>query len=267
MNNADLYAKSHTIQFEVNAEILQQFDYLVNWDKFVKIKLLDIGCGDGDFLVNVLLKKLDNRCEVLGVDIFQDMVDIAAKKFGSMPNVKFTKFDITAIDLSELLKSGPFNLITSFVCLNWVRNQRQAFVNIYQLLAKEGQLFCTFVRNDALKLVYQELAKDPRWSPFMTDWNDFTAPYVDVEDWRQVLGEHLKVAGFTDFRMEVSHGPYHFRSEQELKDMLHSVNPFALRIPEELEVKYVKDLLKEFQRQSKSPVKYPYEMIILYASK
>lgn len=219
MNNADLYAKSHRIQFEVHELILETFGHLVNWDKFSTLKLLDVGCGDGDVLVNVLLKKVNKNCEVLGIDVLQDMLDIAANRFDSMPNVKFVRFDITANDLVEVSQFGPFDLVTSFVCLNWVRNQRQAFVNIHQLMAPGGQLFCTIIRNDALKLVYQELAKDPRWLPYMVDWNDFTAPYVDVIDWRQVLEKNLRVAGFTEFRIEVSQGPYHFGSERELKGM------------------------------------------------
>lgn len=136
MNNAKLYNKSNSLQKRDAQDIVKEFSHLfaIKSDG-TELKLLDIGCGAGDVLVDVVLPKLQNKLdEIVGVDISSEMIKYASEKYRSKI-LKFFKVDIESDFLSlKNLKRSPqvigdlkpesFNVITSFYCLHWIQNQR-----------------------------------------------------------------------------------------------------------------------------------------------
>lgn len=136
MNNAKLYNTSNPLQKRDAEEIIKEFSYIFE-EKFngSRFTLLDIGCGSGDVLVEVILPKLQSDLvEVVGVDISKEMVRYASEKYRSK-YLRFLKVDIESDFLSSKtfkrtappmgqLKPESFNFITSFFCLHWIQNQR-----------------------------------------------------------------------------------------------------------------------------------------------
>lgn len=136
MNNAKLYHKSNSLQTRDAKEVMLEFSHL--FDQKLEesdATLLDIGCGAGDVLVEVILPKLQsNFDEVVGIDISKEMIKYASEKYRSK-FLKFFKVDIESDFLGSKsgnktaravghLKPESFNFITSFYCLHWIQNQR-----------------------------------------------------------------------------------------------------------------------------------------------
>lgn len=132
MNNAKLYNKSNSLQKKDAQEIMDEFSHLLEENS--NVTLLDIGCGAGDVLVDVILPKFQNKfISVVGVDISKEMIKYASEKYRNK-FLKFLKVDIESDFLSsKTLKTTPnmgqlkpesFSFITSFYCLHWIQNQR-----------------------------------------------------------------------------------------------------------------------------------------------
>ena len=98
--------------------------------------LLDIGCGSGDVLVEIILPKVSNDfSKVVGVDISKEMTKYANDNYENK-FLKFLKLDIESDFLSPektdkrittamgQIRPESFNFITSFYCLHWIQNQR-----------------------------------------------------------------------------------------------------------------------------------------------
>lgn len=94
---------------------------LVRWKTGDSV--IDVGCGDGDITVNILLKRFSSDCgRVLGVDISPEMVKHARANYEN-DTVSFQQMDIeSAIDASD--KRGVFDHVFSFDCLHWVQDQK-----------------------------------------------------------------------------------------------------------------------------------------------
>jgi juvenile hormone-III synthase len=132
MNNAKLYQKTNSVQRRDAKKIIEEFSAL--FDQRKNAKLLDVGCGSGDVLVEILFPYLENSFDqVVGSDISQEMVKHAWDKYrNKSKHLKFQRMDIESDFLSsksllqgnEEWKKETFDIITSFYCLHWIQDQR-----------------------------------------------------------------------------------------------------------------------------------------------
>lgn len=135
MNNAKLYQKSNLLQRRDAKILFNEFSSIFAQHK-EHAKLLDVGCGPGDVLVELLLPHVEHSLDqIVGADISQEMVEHAREKYRSMNKfIKFLKVDIESDFLAtskttkrgggDELKAETFDFVTSFYCLHWVQNQR-----------------------------------------------------------------------------------------------------------------------------------------------
>lgn len=122
MNNANLYKKSNVLQKRDAKSVTDEFANLFNWRWDGSDALLDIGCGAGDVLFELVLPKIPINTKAVGVDISKEMIKYANENY-SNEYLKFFKVDIEDSKLSPLQPSS-FNFITSFYALHWIQNQR-----------------------------------------------------------------------------------------------------------------------------------------------
>lgn len=123
MNNANLYKKSNVLQKRDAKSITDEFANLFNWRWDGSDALLDIGCGAGDVLFELVLPKIPINTKVVGVDISKEMIKYANENY-SNEYLKFFKVDIEDSKLNSPLQPNSFNFITSFYALHWIQNQR-----------------------------------------------------------------------------------------------------------------------------------------------
>lgn len=124
MNNANLYKKSNVLQKRDAKMVTDEFANVFNWRWDGSDALLDIGCGSGDVLYDLILPKIPINTKVVGVDISKEMIKHANENY-SNEYLNFYKMNIEDVSgkLSPL-QPNSFNFITSFYALHWIQNQR-----------------------------------------------------------------------------------------------------------------------------------------------
>ena len=136
-------------------------------------RVLDLGCGDGKISAEIATQL--PRGSVLGVDASHDMIDFAARTFPSAacPNLTFR-----VADAAQLAFVDAFDLVVSFNCLHWVRDQAGALRSIRAALAPQGRTHLRFVARGArraLEDVIEETRGAPEWAVY---FRDYRTPYV-----------------------------------------------------------------------------------------
>lgn len=137
MNNPTLYQELNAVQKQDAQNIMTKFSHEFEGPSREKTLLLDVGCGSGDVLIEIISPKITSHSkEVIGVDISDDMIEFATQNYGS-DNIKFMKVDIESDFLLSNwkashqkiipLKEESFDFVTSFYCLHWIQNQRFVF--------------------------------------------------------------------------------------------------------------------------------------------
>lgn len=93
------------------------------WDQEIGESVCDIGCGDGDVTVDILLPALPaNFSRLCGLDTceFQIMYAVGENKHHS--NQEYDILDVAIPELPSKYEEA-FHHLFSFNCLHWVVNQ------------------------------------------------------------------------------------------------------------------------------------------------
>ena len=96
-----------------------------------KDKVLDIGCGDGNFSKYILAKVPQGS--LLGIDASENMLKLAKEVTRTYPNFSTQQANVLTMNFKE-----QFDYIVSFWCLQWSKDPRRAFEHIFDALKKGG---------------------------------------------------------------------------------------------------------------------------------
>ena len=119
--NLDFYNTVATDFDDTRQYFWQGWDKLISHcEHFSKLKLLDLGCGNGrfyQFVENTFPKKIINY---LGIDSNEELLKFAKEKFsnraGDSNDFKLKKIDVISslIEQKDFIKSDNYNLVVSF---------------------------------------------------------------------------------------------------------------------------------------------------------
>ncbi|MEL6304249.1 MAG: methyltransferase domain-containing protein [Bacteroidota bacterium] len=115
---------------------LQGVWQLVKEDITKEYVILDMGCGDGTILrkLSSFLSKRSVQSKLIGVDLRDDVLEIARKKSEGFPNIQFEKRDI--------LKTGPefsCDIVINTLTMHHFEEERLLdFLNAFIQLARVG---------------------------------------------------------------------------------------------------------------------------------
>ncbi len=126
----DLTQEYSTSSFWVRSRS-RLFKYLVEkyLPKTEKVKFLEVGCGTGDFLRQLVR---NDRLEITGSEIYLKGLQYAQK---NLPQVSFVQFDVTQGPINN-----QFDMVVSFDVLEHVEEDVQALINIHHMLSSNGVL-------------------------------------------------------------------------------------------------------------------------------
>lgn len=127
----ELYNNFNRFQYRDAENIIQKFNDVYDEDPEESATLLDIGTGCGKVLIEVIIGQSNLQLKkVLGVDINQEMIGFAKRKYES-EMIKFHCVDIAseAKALEKVMNEigigfGFAEFVTSFYCLHWVVDLR-----------------------------------------------------------------------------------------------------------------------------------------------
>ncbi|XP_044748962.1 juvenile hormone acid O-methyltransferase-like [Coccinella septempunctata] len=239
MNNAKLYKHKKGLQQSDSVYVIENFSKYLRW-KDQKETILDVGCGDGHTLCEILLPRIaDNVEKVVGADSSRDMVEFARDEY-ECQNVVFEQLDVETVDVPEKFRE-KFDHIFSFFCLHWVIKQSVALNNIYNMLKPEGQILLTFLAKNPIYDIYEEMSKMEKWAKYKKDYRKFVSPYHNSPDPEEEVRTILKKVGFHVTICRSERRCYSFPNLATLNGSVKAVNPFLSRIPEEDHESYFED--------------------------
>jgi trans-aconitate 2-methyltransferase len=170
-------------------------------------RVLDLGCGDGKVTLEIA-RRLP-RGSVMGVDASHAMIAFAARTFpaATHPNLAFR-----VADAAQLPFADHFDLIVSFNCLHWVRDQAAALRGIRAALVSSGRTHLRLVPRGprrSLEDVIEDTRRSPPWAPY---FSDYCLPYLHLTpDAYRALAED---SGFRVERLDVQQEEWDFGSRE-----------------------------------------------------
>lgn len=97
------------------------------------MKILDVGCGTGNFSI----KLAEMGCEVVGIDVSEEMLDKARKKANEKGlNIKFEIMDVYNLNFSDKTFDGVF----SMAAFEFIKEPQKAYNEMYRVLKNNGHL-------------------------------------------------------------------------------------------------------------------------------
>lgn len=223
MLNGELYKKNNQIHRLVNKQIIDEFSPRFVFRSDGRDSLLDIGCGSGDITADFILPVLPKQfSRLVCADISDEALTTARK------TIHNTKAAFQYMDIGEPLDASvwttTFDHITSFFCMHWVPDQRQAMKNIYDLLNSGGDCLMAHLCSYSGYTVFTELAKRPRWASRLQDINDFIPPFQFSRNPEQEMKNIMQEVGFTEFHVQVRDTRWEFNGMENIKCKLLKVN-------------------------------------------
>lgn len=109
--------------------VLDNYFHLIKFRPDGKDRILDIGSGDGELSMDILLKRFPNKEEtLLGLDVSKEMLKYATENYGKNGRVSFRFFDIESPIVPDDL-IGTFDHVFSIYVLQYAQNQKYVIIN------------------------------------------------------------------------------------------------------------------------------------------
>lgn len=198
MFNGELYRQINSVQRLVAKELTSEFANRIQLRPDGQDSLLDVGCGTGDITIDYIAPLLNPEfTRIVGGDISESMLRVARQ---SNRNAKIS-FEI--FDIQNPRSTTPFEHITSFFCLHFVKDQRQLFRNIYNLLAPAGDALLGYIASHPCYDVLTQMAKHPRWAPYLKDVETLIPPFQFSNDIISPLESILNDIGYSEHSVQV----------------------------------------------------------------
>lgn len=218
MINGDLYQRSNRMQRVDAKHLLDTFSPQFKRRPDGQDSLLDIGCGSADVTVDYIVPVLPAQySRIVGADISEGMLS-HARKMVHQPKMHFKILNVEhPLNLGVWTES--FDHITSFHCLHWVQNQRQAMRNVFDLLTPGGDCLLGYMCSHPYYDVYARLAQSPRWAPHLQDAARFISPLHYSSEPQAEMERMLHEVGFSECTVQVQDRTFVFQGPDEVRGM------------------------------------------------
>lgn len=118
-------------------------------------KILELGCGTGDFWDN-RIKDLPHNCNLFLSDISKSMVSTASEKFNYHPNITVLSMDANKIPFAD----NQFDIVIANMMLYHIDSLDICLDEIHRVLKPNGVFYCsTFGENNINSYLYTKFSK------------------------------------------------------------------------------------------------------------
>ncbi|MGK7922474.1 MAG: class I SAM-dependent methyltransferase [Trichodesmium sp.] len=115
--------------------IINTLTFLDNWEQIEpQAKILDVACGTGEF-ARFLLNKNPTQ-NIIGVDISENMLDVARKKYQAYPNINFQQASVHSLPFD----SHSFNVVVCANSFHFFDKPEVALREMKRVLKSDGKL-------------------------------------------------------------------------------------------------------------------------------
>lgn len=246
-------------EYSRNSRLQYEFAHMMIRNTNIKPtdRILDIGCGDGKITAD--MAALVEQGQVIGTDISAQMIHFATRTY-IQNNLGFMVMDA---EMNVFRKQ--FELVTSFCCLHWVRQQLTALKGIKSALVDDGRAALLVpLRHEELYSAIESVVESEKWRRFFTG---FINPHIffSKEQYNQLLID----AELSPLSLDEKIIPYTFRTKNEMERFLKAWLPHIKKLPEESHDEFMTDIGNKFLEQNPQEtdvaITLPLRMLQVYA--
>lgn len=273
MHRPEIFAKMNKPTREGTAMALEKYGHLIQWGPENQDTLIDIGCGPGNVLMDVILPVFKGKYSLAyGTDLSEKMIEYCNEQYANAEKVKFQVLNIQEeSDFQE--KYGQLDHALSSFVMHWLPDQPKGLRNIFKLLKPGGDFFTVHNLSSSVYEILKYMDGNEKWNRYfdnLTQYIPFSQASTQPEE---DLRDMMKEAGFVDIMVDVVHQDMVKESYEDLKTMFTSTMRQLDRIPEELRADYIqeyidygfeKDLIKV---RPSGEVTFSFNLFIAYGRK
>lgn len=201
-NPGILYNKSAYAQEHLAAESIKRFTPIISKNSNIRnLKLIDFGCADGKVLMEILQAKF-NFSKVVGVDLSKEIIEYAQVRYGNERS-SFRQMNIESPNV-EIFET--FDVANCFGVFHWVKNHKQALLNIRKFLLKGGIFNFYFFLDLSIPSYFDELKKNFPTMSESINKQDFHPPSTYDPKFKDNFENLIDECGFTIESKEIALG-------------------------------------------------------------
>lgn len=230
---AEDYFQNSQFQYDHAQHALSQFQFL--GDETV----LDVGCGDGKITAEIA-NKVPNGY-VVGIDSSDHMIKFANSEFGSkIDNLKFL------VDRAESFSyTDKFDLIVSFACLHWVKDQISFLNAANNALKSNGKIILTlYPKHQYIWDSIEETISLPVWKEYFVGYKNPHISY-DIDIYRNLCKQANLNIQYLKEEVPIAY----FRTVESMEDFLKSWLPHTDQVHPYLRDKFISNISKIFLKK------------------
>ncbi len=228
--NAAKYHKNSQFQYQHAIEALSKHTFQSN------DHILDVGCGDGKITCHVAEKAPHGL--VLGIDSAPSMIAFAHKQYEH--SHKNLHFKIESAEQFEYTQA--FDLIISFACLHWVKNQLLFLQNAKKALKSNGKMILNlYPKHPLIWDAIDETTQQPHWDQY---FRHYTNPHIsyDKATYQQLaINAKLEVVSIKE-EVPIAHFPTRIEAEAFIQSWL----PHTEQLAAPLKAEFIHDVMDNF---------------------
>jgi ubiquinone/menaquinone biosynthesis C-methylase UbiE len=213
------YSKHSSVQW--TWAILSLDEIILNGNEHI----LDIGSADGK--VSAHLAKLVPEGSVLGIDISSRAVTFAQRKF---PSNLYPTLSFQTANVEELPYENAFDVVTAFLCLNWVGDVQSSVLQIAKVLKPGGTALITVPSppDDKAREAFLQFFSEDKWKPYLHLFQKQNS--CTIEDFQQFFIQ----AGLIAEKISVTKTAVVFHDKEDYAKWIFALNPGLSEIPSRL---------------------------------
>jgi len=228
-NNPEQYSHQNSLQHSFVKNILKEIN-------FNDGSLLDLGCGDGS--INEQISSLNHNLNITATDVSPKMIDFATQKYISNLSMKFL-----VMDASKNIFRDKFNIITSFNCLHWVKEQEKALNGIF-ISAKKNAQICLLLSHK--RSIYHDVidivCASKKWRAFFDDFSSTRTFFSYDEYMSLLLRAKLKVNKLTEITKTFA-----YNSPEKFEEFFCVASSHSKHLPDNLKSNFFNDFFDVYK--------------------
>lgn len=225
-SNPELYNSNSTPQYLFAHGLIEHMDIKPT------DTILDIGCGDGR--VTVDMAKMVPLGKIVGTDLSNEMIAFAKTKY---PPSNTGNLDFLVMDAKKNIFHNQFDIVTSFRCLQWVRNQADALKGIKSALIPGGKAILALPLKSEMEEIFKPIISSKKWASYFTHFDD-PMTYFTLETYTNLL-ENIGFKKQTIKEETLSHP---FKTQHDIELFLKSGNPRMKGLSESKQDEFTADM-------------------------